>query len=60
MHTVMSAKLDGVPLSFDAVVLKKDGCVYDFVDISAPTKFAANRATFATFVGGFHTLKGEP
>ena len=33
MHTVMSAKLDGVPKMFDAYVLKKDGCVYDFVDI---------------------------
>jgi len=56
MHTVMNAKLDGVPLSFDTFVLKKDGCVYDFVDISARSKLAANRAAFETFVGGFHTL----
>ena len=58
MHTVMSAKLDGVPKSFDAFVLKKNGCVYDFVDISAPATFSANRAVFETFVGGFHTLNG--
>jgi hypothetical protein len=58
MHTVMNAKLDGVPLSFNAFVLKKDGCVYDFVDISAPAKLAANRSAFETFVGGFHTLNG--
>ncbi len=57
MHTLMNAKLDGVPLSFDAFVLKKDGCVYDFVDISAPDKLATYRAAFETFVGGFHTLK---
>jgi hypothetical protein len=60
MHTMMNAKLDGVPLSFDTFVLKKDGCVYDFVDISAPAKFAANRVVFETFVGGFHTQNGEP
>jgi hypothetical protein len=58
MHTLMSAKLDGVPKSFDAFVLKKDGCVYDFVAISAPAKFSANRPVFETFVGGFHTLNG--
>jgi hypothetical protein len=58
MHTVMNAKLDGVPLSFNAYVLKKNGCVYDFVDISAPAKVTANRAAFETFVGGFHTLNG--
>ena len=52
MHTVMRAKLDGVPKTFDAYVLKKDGCVYDFVDISAPAELAANRAAFETFVGG--------
>jgi hypothetical protein len=50
MHTLMNAKLDGVPLSFNTFVLKKDGCVYDFVDISARSKLAANRAAFETFV----------
>jgi hypothetical protein len=58
LHTIMNAKLDGVPLSFNAFVLKKDGCVYDFVDISAPARFSANRGAFETFVGGFHTLNG--
>ncbi|HEY3593264.1 MAG TPA: hypothetical protein VGL13_05300, partial [Polyangiaceae bacterium] len=38
MHTILSAKLDGVPKTFDAFVLKKDTCVYDFVCISAPSK----------------------
>jgi hypothetical protein len=59
MHTVMGAKLDGVPMMFDAYVLKKDGCVYDFVDISAPPQFAANRPVFERFLSGFHTLDGR-
>jgi hypothetical protein len=60
MHTVLSAKLDGVPKMFDAFVLKKDDCVYDFVCISAPARFEANRAVFARFVAGFHTLSEGP
>jgi hypothetical protein len=58
MHTVMRAKLDGVPMAFDAYVLKKDGCVYDFVGISTPPSFQANRRAFENFVSGFHTLAG--
>ena len=56
MHTILSAKLDGVPKSFDAFVLKKDGCVYDFVCVSAPATFEENRAPFERFVAGFRTL----
>jgi hypothetical protein len=60
MHTILRAKLDGVPKMFDVYVLKKDGCVYDFVSISAPQHFEANRAPFENFVSGFHTLaQGE-
>jgi hypothetical protein len=56
LHTVMRAKLDGVAKVFDAYVLKKDGCVYDFVSISAPGQFSVARGPFEAFVAGFHTL----
>ena len=56
MHTVMRAKLDGVPKVFDAYVLKKDGCVYDLVGIWAVGQFERNQASFESFAGGFHTL----
>jgi hypothetical protein len=56
MHTIVAAKLDGVPKTFNAFVLKKDGCVYDFVSISTPGKFETNRLAFEHFVAGFHTL----
>ena len=59
MRTILRAKLDGVPKMFDAYVLKKDGCVYDFVVISPPDKFEANRQVFESFVGGFHTMGDE-
>jgi len=59
MHTILRAKLDGVPKMFDAHVLKKDGCVYDFVVISPPDKFEASRQVFENFVGGFHTMRDE-
>jgi hypothetical protein len=56
MHTVLRAKLDGVPKVFDAYVLKKDGCVYDLVGIWAVGQFEQHRAPFEAFAGGFHTL----
>ena len=59
MHTVLRAKLDGVPKMFDAYVLKKNGCVYDFVVISSPPRFEANRPAFQNFVSGFHTIGEE-
>jgi hypothetical protein len=59
MHVVMRAKLDGVPKMFDAYVLKKDGCVYDFVLVSSPPKFEPNRQVFENFTSGFHTLREE-
>jgi hypothetical protein len=59
MHTILRAKLDGVPKMFDAYVLKKDGCVYDFVVVSPPTKFEPNRQVFENFVSGFHTIREE-
>jgi hypothetical protein len=55
MHTVMRAKLDGVPKFFNAYVLKKDGCVYDLVGIWAVDKFEPYRAAFEGFAAGFHT-----
>jgi hypothetical protein len=59
MHTILRAKLDGVPKMFNAYVLKKDGCVYDFVVISPPDKFETNRQVFENFVGGVHTMRDE-
>lgn len=55
LRTDLSAKLDGVPRHFLVYVLKKDGCVYDFMWIGSPASQASARADFESFVLGFST-----
>jgi hypothetical protein len=57
MHTVLRAKLDGVLMSYDVYVLKKDGCVYDFVYVADAKHFEAGAPAFERFVSGFHTTE---
>ena len=54
LHTQMRAKLDGVKMAYDIFVLKKDGCVYDFVYV-APPAHVAGVPDFERFVMGFRT-----
>lgn len=58
LHTVVDAKLDGVQVTLDAYVMKKDGCVYDLVYVAKPSTYEAAAAGFAAFVAGFHTVGG--
>jgi hypothetical protein len=58
MHTVMSAKLDGVPLQYDLYVMKKDGCVYDVVYVAPAARFAGGAPTFEAFAAGLHASSG--
>jgi hypothetical protein len=53
LRTELVAELDGVPLQYLVYVLKKDGCVYDFIHVSPG---ARGRAEFERFVQGFGTL----
>jgi hypothetical protein len=62
LHTKVKAKWDGVPMLFDAFVLSKDGCVYDFVylaPLAAPDGFEAGTPAFESFVRAFRTLRGS-
>lgn len=56
LHTEMLAKLDGVPKRFTVFVLKKNGCVYDFVHVAPPSAPAEGRRDFVAFVQGFSTI----
>ncbi|HZH04065.1 MAG TPA: hypothetical protein VEY30_09785 [Myxococcaceae bacterium] len=47
------ARLDGVPVELDMVVMKKDGCVYDFVYLSPVGKADAQRAFFDSVLRQF-------
>jgi len=55
LRTVLSAELDGVPRRFLVYVLKKDGCVYDFVWIGGEDPRPEATAHFERFVEGFTT-----
>lgn len=57
MHTVVLAKLDGVPKQFDVWVLKKDGCVYDLYCIADPAEFDDAVGPFRKFAQGFSTVR---
>ncbi len=59
LHTTMRAKWDGVPIEFDIYVMKKDGCIYDFVYMGSPDAFDAGSKPFEAFVRGFRTLPGS-
>ncbi len=56
LRTEMVAELDGVPKRYTVFVLKKDGCVYDFLHIADTGAPAGSRADFERFVRGFGTL----
>jgi len=56
LHTVVTAKLDGVPRKFDVWVLKKDGCVYDLYCFADPARFDQAVGPFRSFVQGFATV----
>ncbi|XXF78407.1 hypothetical protein P2318_01235 [Myxococcaceae bacterium GXIMD 01537] len=49
-----TAKLDGVPVELDLVVLKKDGCVHDFSYVAPVGQADARRADFDAVLAGFH------
>ncbi len=55
LRTEMIASLDGVSKYLVFVVLKKDGCVYDFYYIADERPRGGE---FDTFVAGFHALAG--
>ncbi len=56
LHTKLRAKWDGVPMSFDLYVSKKDGCLYDFAYMGERAAFEEGSRRFEDFVRGFKTL----
>jgi hypothetical protein len=42
-------------VELELLVLKKDGCVYDFSYIAPPALFERHAADFDRLVAGFHT-----
>lgn len=50
LKTTLSGKLNGEPIMFQTVVMKRGGCVYDFVYMARPKFFAKHEDDFAHFV----------
>lgn len=58
LRTQVRAKLDGVPRQLELVVLKKDGCVYDFALVARPgASFSEAQAVFHAMLDSFGTLR---
>src|SRR5258708_3545673 len=55
LHTLLSAKLDGVPMQYDIYVMKKDGCGFDLVYVAPPPHFTEVAADFERFATGLHS-----
>jgi len=56
----LGASLDGVKRHFVVAVLKKDGCVYDFIHVDgggSSSQLETSRADFRKLVAGFSTLE---
>ena len=53
LHTVVEAKLDGVPMVLDLYVMKRNGCIFDLSFASPPAQFSGGSAAFSQFVQGF-------
>jgi hypothetical protein len=58
-HVLVDLELDGVPLTLEVYLLKKDGCVYDMTRISSRPAFAPGRRDFEAVVQGFFVLKNR-
>ena len=55
LRSRFKARLDGVPVSLELLVLKKDGCVYDFMYLAPPDKQGEHQDDFDHVVGAFKT-----
>jgi hypothetical protein len=53
LRTQLDVKLDGVPMSLDLLVMKRNGCIFDLSYAAPPDRFDRGSADFAHFVSGF-------
>jgi hypothetical protein len=60
LHSVIGAKLDGVPRILDLYVLKKSGCVFDLALVAPPERYRAHAPEFARFARHFHDQRHTP
>lgn len=54
LRTTVAGSVDGVPLSFDIVVVKKNKCNIDFMCVAPQGSHSRVATDFETFFSGFH------
>jgi hypothetical protein len=57
LHTIVDLELDGVPVTLEVYVVKKDGCVYDITLIASRGAFDQARPALASLVSRFEVLR---
>jgi hypothetical protein len=57
LRTRVQAKLDGVPMTLDLYVLKRNGCIFDLSYAAPPALFTRGADDFARFVDGFADVR---
>jgi hypothetical protein len=55
-HVIADVELDGVPVTLEIYLIKKDGCVYDLSHIASRSSFEAGLPVFTAFARGFAVL----
>lgn len=53
LRTTVKFELDGLPVSAELIVLKKNGCLFDLSLLSKPTGFDPSMPAFEAVVAGF-------
>jgi hypothetical protein len=57
LHAVIDVQVDGVPVTLEVYLMKKDGCVYDMTLISSREAFDGARDVLTKLIAGFHVIK---
>lgn len=59
LRTRGTARLDGVPVTLDLYVLKRNGCIFDLSYVAPPPGATRGEPDFARFVDGFADARRE-
>jgi hypothetical protein len=57
LRTRATAKLDGVPMALEILVMKRNGCIFDLSYAAPPTDFDRGTGDFQRFVDGFADVR---
>jgi hypothetical protein len=57
VHAVVDVQLDGVPVTLEIYLVRKDGCVYDMTLIASRDAFERARGALANLTARFHVLR---